>query len=193
MDRRTAVRTLATATILPVLAPADAAALIRARRVLETAAADPPEASGYLPAALSPREMEIVGLVSDIILPPTDTPGATDVGVPAFVDLIVSEWMDEASAREIHDGLADLDAVASDRFGRTFAACTDGERASLVAELDASLPEPGSDDEVPDGFYPTLKRLVVTGYFTTETGAALTGYRITPGAFEGCAVPGAPR
>ena len=34
---------------------------------------------------------------------------------------------------------------------------------------------------------------VITGYFTTQTGAAQTGYRITPGRFEGCVAPGAGR
>ena len=53
------------------------------------------------------------------------------------------------------------------------------------------MPEPGSSEGVPDGFYPTLKRLVVVGYFTTEEGASQTGYRIMPGSYAGCSVPGA--
>jgi hypothetical protein len=185
MDRRTAIRTLATATALPVLAPSDAAALLEARRMLGQA--------GYLPAALTRRELEIVGLVADIILPRTDTPGATDVGVPAFVDLIVSEWMDEDDAEVMHAGLAALDDEARTRFGDGFVECAADDRLALVASLDAQLPVPGEDGEPPEGFYPTLKRLVITGYFTTETGASQTGYRITPGTFEGCVAAGGSR
>ena len=40
---------------------------------------------------------------------------------------------------------------------------------------------------------PKIKRLVIVGYFTTETGASQTGYRITPGTFQGCVVPGGAR
>lgn len=195
MDRRTAIRTLATATALPVLAPDDAAALLDARRALSHSGAPgvASSVSSPAPAALTAREMELVGVVADVILPRTDTPGATDVGVPAFIDLIVSEWMDEEDASELTAGLAVLDAEASTRFGRGLVECDAGQQLTLVQELDARLPVPGSRDEAPEGFYSTLKRLVVTGYFTTEVGAAQTGYRISPGTYEGCVVPGADR
>lgn len=185
MDRRTAIRTLATATALPVLAPSDAAALLEARRALGS--------SVYVPAALSVEELEIVATIADIIIPRTGTPGASDVGVPAFIDLIVDEWMDDEDAELMRAGLAEVDGTASTRFGRAFAACTGDEQVQIVSEYDAQLPAPGSDAEMPEGFYPMLKRLVVTGYFTTETGASQTGYRITPGAFQGCVAPGAGR
>ena len=67
------------------------------------------------------------------------------------------------------------------------------EQLALVRELDDQLPATGSNDEMPEGFYPTLKRLVIVGYFTTETGASQTGYRITPGTFQGCVAPGGAR
>ena len=185
MDRRTALRTLATATALPVLAPSDAAALLDARRLLGE--------RPFVPAALSANELRMVGVIADIILPRTETPGATDVGVPAFVDLIAAEWMDDDDADELHAGLAELDATSEARFGQTFAEASAEEQLTLVRELDDQLPAPGSDDEMPEGFYRTLKRLVIVGYFTTETGASQTGYRITPGTFEGCVVPGGAR
>ena len=188
MDRRTAIRTLATATALPLLGPDDALALLEARRLVA-----PAGPGGWLPAALTPAEIEIVGRVSDIILPRTDTPGATDLGVPAFVDLIVSEWMTEREADELRAGLADLDATAGDRFGAPFVSCDGDQQLSLVRGLDDALPAPGSGAEIPSGFYPTLKRLVLTGYFTTEVGAEQTGYRIRPGTFAGCVAPEAGR
>jgi len=55
------------------------------------------------------------------------------------------------------------------------------------------MPAPSSSEDIPDGYYPTLKRLVVVGYFTTEEGASQAGYRITPGTYLGCSVPGANR
>ena len=188
MDRRTAIRTLATASVLPVLAPERASALLLARRAIGTT-----PGGLSMPAALSAREFEMVGLVADIILPRTDTPSATDLDVPAFVDLIASEWMDDDEAEDVHSGLATLDASAVDRFGSGFVELDGQQQLALVRELDEVLPAPGSDDDVPDGFYPTLKRLVLVGYFTSEEGASQTGYRITPGTFGGCVVPGAGR
>ncbi|MDG2281612.1 MAG: gluconate 2-dehydrogenase subunit 3 family protein [Longimicrobiales bacterium] len=188
MDRRTAIRTLATASILPALAPERVSALLQARQLIGSGTA-----SDFLPAALTRRELEIVGIVADIILPRSDTPSATDVAVPAFVDLVTSEWMDDVEAEEIHSGLSALDLVATDRFGAGFVELGAEQQFALIRALDEQLPEPGSDDAAPDGFYPTLKRLVLVGYFTTETGASQTGYRIMPGAFGGCVVSGVGR
>lgn len=188
MDRRTAIRTLATATVLPVLVPERASAFMEARQALAGV-----PAPGSLPAALSPRELDIVGIVADVILPRTDTPGATDLGVPAFVDLLASQWMDADDAGELHAGLAALDATATQRFGTGFVEASAEQQRALVGELDQQLPVPGSDDEMPEGFYPTLKRFVLTGYFTTEEGASQIGYRMMPGDFGGCVVPGAGR
>jgi hypothetical protein len=188
MDRRTAIRTLATTTALPVLAPDRVSALLEARRWVA-----PSTAGSFVPATLTPGELEIVGRVADIILPRSETPSATDVGVPAFVDLIVTEWMDDDDVDEFRSGLAGLDAVAVERFGRGFEACVVDQQMTLVRELDDQLPDPGSDAETPEGIYPTLKRLVLIGYFTTEAGAAQTGYRLLPGTFGGCVAPGAAR
>src|SRR3954464_8897339 len=42
---------------------------------------------------LAPEQSAIVSAVADRILPRTDTPGAVDVGVPAFIDLLYGEYM----------------------------------------------------------------------------------------------------
>lgn len=188
MDRRTALRTLATASAIPLFAPEGVSALLEARRVLT-----PGTRAHFAPAALSVNELEMVGVIADIILPRTDTPSATDLDVPGFVDLIASEWMDEDEASELHAGLATLDATASTRFGRGFSDATVEAQLTLVRELDAALPASGSPDVELDGFYPTLKRLVLVGYFTTEEAAGQVGYRIIPGQFGGCVAPEAGR
>lgn len=185
MDRRTAIRTLATVTALPVLAPDNAMALMHARSVLDTRPVEP-----FVPVTLSENELEIVGLVADVILPRTQTPSATDVAVPQFIDLLATEWMDDEELSDLRAGLAELDDAAGQRFGRTFTACDGIQQSALVQELDDQLPAPFTDGEIPRGFYPTLKRRVLTGYFTTRAGAASVGYRLSPGAYAGCVAPG---
>lgn len=194
MDRRTAIRTLATATVLPVLAPEQASAMLEARRVV-TGATTGAASSGvpYAPPALTERELEIVGIVADVILPRTDTPSATDLGVPAFIDLLAAEWMEADDVEELRAGLEGLHETARARFGIGFVEATAEQQRALVRELDDVLPEPGSGDEAPEGFYTTLKRLVLVGYFTTPEGASQTGWRLVPGMFQGCVVPGAGR
>src|SRR5579863_7481778 len=50
------------------------------------AAADTPPSAPYQPRTLTPAEMEFSGLLCDLIIPRTDTPGASDAGVPEFID-----------------------------------------------------------------------------------------------------------
>ena len=41
---------------------------------------------------LTAAQADRLVVVVDRILPPTDTPGASDVGVPAFIDRLLAEW-----------------------------------------------------------------------------------------------------
>jgi hypothetical protein len=186
MDRREALRTLGAFASLSLFTPDEQALAAEARRTLGW------DLGHSYPRALSAHQLETVGLLADVILPATETPGATDVGVPAFIDLMVEEWLDEEESAAFLTGIEELDRTARDRFGATFAGAEPADRVTLVEELDQSLTTPVDPDAGPD-FYRWMKRLTLTGYFTSEEGAALTGYRIVPGAFEGCSVSGGSR
>ncbi len=188
MDRRTALRTLIALTGLQALTPEDRIRAVEARRALACLTKD----ASHVPIVLTPHELELVGAVADIILPRTESPGATDVGVPAFIDLMVAEWLDAEQSGTFRNGLEALDESANARFGRPFLAADAAQRETLISELDSGLATPLPDGASPD-FYRWMKRLTLTGYFTSEDGASLTGYRIIPGAYEGCVVAGGDR
>jgi hypothetical protein len=62
--------------------------------------------SGYRPAnGLSSAQRSLVDAIADAIIPRTDTPGATDVGVPDWVELIVAEYYNDAERSEFLSGL----------------------------------------------------------------------------------------
>ena len=142
MDRRTALRTLATAGALPLLAPERVAAVLEARRYL--ASDEDATGSGQ---ALSEHELVMVGLIADVILPRTETPSASDLGVHEFVDLIAAEWMDGDESNALHDGLATLDETSRARFGRGFVDSSGREQLMLISELDTSMPVSVSSDD----------------------------------------------
>jgi gluconate 2-dehydrogenase gamma chain len=138
--------------------------------------------------ALSPVRARAVVAIAEVIIPATDTPGATDAAVVDFVDVILAEWLDPADRDRVIEGIDDVDARARALEGVPFDECSGAGQVRLVAEFDAEAarlrgaPDAGS----PAHFFHDLKRFVLAGYFTSEVGMRALGYRIVPGAFESC-------
>jgi gluconate 2-dehydrogenase gamma chain len=160
MQRRDLLRAFGAATALALLPNEAVAAWTRV-------------ATGVRPASgLTDAQLALVGSIADTIIPRTDTPSATDVGVPAFVDVIVTENF------------------------------TDDERTSFAAGLDAigaKLPGGGVGAGIeaiegadrraePSRTYWRLKGLIIHGYFTSEpVMKTVLMVRVKPGAFDGAA------
>ena len=86
MLRRDLLRVLGGAGIASVLAPLSPEQRLGLGRRLHAAVASGPP--GAL-AALNPEQAALVAELSDLIIPRTDTPGATDVRVVEFIDRIL--------------------------------------------------------------------------------------------------------
>src|SRR3954469_18040769 len=124
-------------------------------------------ADGYVmpPASgLTPAQITLVGALSDAIIPRTDTPGATDVGVPAWVNLIVTEYYTDAERDPFVNGLDAIDAFAIRDSGSPFGSLSPAAKDHIMAALDKP-----ADRNAPEArAYSRLKGLVIHGYFTSE-------------------------
>src|SRR5580658_5465467 len=69
------------------------------------------EAEPLAPKFFNPAQLLVISRLSDIIIPPTDTPGAAAAGVPAYIDLVVNG--DPALQTTFREGLPRLDAIAA--------------------------------------------------------------------------------
>ena len=92
------------------------------------------ELASYTYATLDADQQSLLSALVDQILPATDTPGASDVGVPQFIDMMLSEWYAAEERDGFLAGLAALDARAG---GGSFAALDADAQAALVRQLDA--------------------------------------------------------
>ena len=61
---------------------------------------------------LSPAQLDVVAEISDIMIPKTDTSGAQDAGVPAFIDLMLADVYDKAAQDRFSSGFAQFAAGA---------------------------------------------------------------------------------
>jgi hypothetical protein len=190
MDRREALRLLAMGAALQ-LAPGNLfAALREARALLGTQATL---------RTLDPHQYATVTAITELILPRTDTPGATDVGVSEFIDLIVTEWYKPDERTRFLNGLADVDSRTQALFGKKFVESSPGQQAEILTALGEQMTEEaealrdqaqqyrGSSPRPNQNFYYMLRGLTLTGYYTSEAGATRElDFQIIPGHYDGC-------
>lgn len=188
MDRREALRLLATGTALQ-LAPRNLlATLLEARRLVETQAA---------PRTLSPHQEATTRVMAELILPRTETPGATDVGATEFIDLMLTEWYDEQDRTRFLNGLAEVDLRTKTLFGKTFADGSPDQKAEILAwlgqkmtaEAETAPRQRGSSSLVlSTNFYFMFRRLSLTAYYTSEAGATTAlHFQMIPDSHAECA------
>jgi hypothetical protein len=206
MNRREALRLLAGGATLR-LAPSQFVTtkmltLMReARAVLQ-------EQASSTPKTLNPHQYATVKTVAELILPRTETPGATEVGAVDFIDLILTEWFEDSERTRFLAGLADLDARSQTLFAKDFVDSTTTQQGLILVALGEQMIEDrerererswstagssddGSAPEVPEeskNFYFTLRQLTLTAYYTSEAGATEElHYEIIPARHAGCA------
>lgn len=171
MLRRDLLKASAAAAALSLLPRDVHAAWARARDVVRT-------------GSLSPAQRSTVAALADAILPRTDSPGATDVGVPSFIDVIVTEYYSVTERAEFTAGVGAIDALAVAMTGQSFAALTG---ASLVSVMNA-LDRPTDRTAPAVRGYARLKPLIIHGYFTSEkVQKDVVKTEIWPGRYDGSA------
>ena len=149
----------------------------------------PEAAAPQAPSLLTPTRARVMEALAEVIVPATDTPGASEAGVTEFVAALVDGWLDDDDRDRFLAGLDTVDPACRERFGRPFAECEPGERAAFVRGLDqqvTGLREDPAADETRH-FFHDVKRFTLTAYFTSEAGLAALGHRTTFRTFEGCA------
>jgi len=137
---------------------------------------------GAILGGLSEQQLALIGAVADTILPRTDTPSATDVGVPAFVDVVVSENDSDEDRAAFVAGLDLIEARAKNAAGNAFAQLEPSARASVIESIEAEADRRSE----PARTYWRLKGLIVHGYFTSEpVMKEVLKVEVMPGRFEG--------
>jgi hypothetical protein len=174
MKRRDALRALGAAAAISILPrDAEAAWAVVARR-----------RDGAALASLDAARAATVVALADAILPRSDTPGASDVGVGDFVDAFVAGWFTEQERATFLAGLDAIDALARARGGAPFAELTGEPRDALLRELD----RPADRSTSAARTYARLKGLVVHGYFTSERiQKEVLKVEVMPGRWDGAA------
>jgi hypothetical protein len=124
------------------------------------------------PLSFTPGQRRSASALCDIIIPAdSESPGASAVGVPDFID----EWIsapyprNQADRRVILDGLAWLDAECQKRFGIDFAGSIYGQQSAICDDI---CHEPAAAPPFKAGarFFKRFRNLTAGGFYTTKEG-----------------------
>lgn len=105
--------------------------------------------------------------LSECIIPADDhSPGARAAAVNEYIDLIVSE-SPEATKQIWREGLATINKMSRDKFGKAFADSSADQRVQLLTEISKNERSPQTLEE---RFFRTVKNATAEGYYTSEIG-----------------------
>src|SRR2546430_12566866 len=73
--------------------------------------------------ALDAHQNETVATIAELIIPKTDTPGAREAGVPAFIDVMLADWADDDHRQQFTAGVANVGGQGRALGFNDFVAC----------------------------------------------------------------------
>jgi gluconate 2-dehydrogenase gamma chain len=142
---------------------------------------DRPTPLAQQPRYLTAPQLATASAIADRILPETDTPGAADVGVPAFIDLLFGEFMTDDERRLLTSVLDETEAAALSAHGAPFSTLH-AERQDAVLRRIAEAQQ-GQDQSS----FALIRSATILGYFTSEpVGRTVLHYDPVPGRYEAC-------
>jgi gluconate 2-dehydrogenase gamma chain len=142
-------------------------------------AKDSPPAASWQPKFFQGTQAEVVTVIADILIPKTDTSGALDAGVPAFIDSIMADVYPRDAQDRFRAGIEDFGGV-NQAFLKLDAA---GRTAQVRQALEAALA--GEHEHKP--FILVARELTLLGYFTSKVGITENmEYQAVPTAYRGC-------
>lgn len=125
--------------------------------------------------SLTDTQQKIVAEIAEIIIPKTETPGAKDVGVPAFIEMMLKDCYKELEQQSFTEGLSSMEKVK-------FLSLNSDERRGVLKLLEQETKK-NTGKATP--FWRLIKELTLLGYFTSEAGLkASFEYVQIPGKLE---------
>ena len=153
-------------------------------------------AAGWKPLFLDEHQNETLIVLSDLMIPATDTPGAKAALVNRTIDLVLAAETSEVQ-RGFLNSLGFLDGESMRRFKAAFRYLSREDQDDLLHGM--AYPRVGSKwtgeaETKPDMGYEhfeALKKSIMTAYYSSQMGAQELGWdgAFTHGAFAGCEHP----
>ena len=152
-------------------------------------------APGWKPLFLDEHQNETLIVLSDLIIPATDTPGAKEAFVNRYIDVVLAAETQETQ-RGFLNSLGYLDGESMRRYKAAFRYLPREEQDDLLHALAYPRAASGWTGEAaaPDTghiHFEQLKDRIVTAYYSSQIGERELGWdgAFAHGTYEGCKHP----
>jgi hypothetical protein len=125
-------------------------------------------AQDWKPKVLNPRQNDTVVVLTELIIPQTDTPGAQAARVNRFIDNVLQEAA-PADRDKFLRGLAWMDQRSKALFKKEFPAASQEEQTRLLTRLSAQN-NPDKEETIGRDFFQAIKSMTINGYYTSQIG-----------------------
>ena len=186
MNRRELMKIIAVATGVAMVG-ADALAYI-----------EPEAATSLQESAFSKDDFTLLEAVAETIMPRTDTPGAKDAGIAAFMVGMVTDCYDSAQQAIFMKGLQQIDSRSRERFGNNFVALKTDQQLDLLNEIDTQakaqnerqmkqlMAAVAGEKPEPAHYFTLIKQLTLFSFFSSKAGATQVLRHVSvPGKYDG--------
>ena len=132
---------------------------------------------------LKAEQFHLVAEIADIMIPKTDSSGAKDAGVPAFIDSVLADVYPKDAQDHFTAGLAEF-ATAAAAAGKPF---LEQEPAQRVAFVKRSLETALDGERTPKPFILVARELTLLGFYSSKVGITENmEYVAVPTEYHGC-------
>jgi len=153
-------------------------------------------APGWKPLFLDEHQNETLIVLSDLMIPATDTPGAKEALVNRYIDLVLAAEKPETQ-RAFLNSLGYLDGESMRRFKAAFRYLNREDQDNLLNGMAYAVNESrwtGEADAKPNVgrvHFEALKGRIMTAYYSSQIGEKELGWdgAFAHGPFEGCDHP----
>jgi hypothetical protein len=132
------------------------------------AVSPPPRAASYRPSYFTAAEYRTIDVLTGLIIPADQSPGAREAGVAEFIDFLAAHGEGEIR-QPMRDGLQRLDAAAKMAHAASFAVLPPDQQTEILKAA-------ANGDTEGRVFFRLIRRYTVMGYYTSRIGMAELDY-----------------
>ena len=141
----------------------------------------------WVPSFFTQEEGVVLTALVDIIIPKTDTPSASQVNVPEFIDSYMGVVAYEEQRQEYRDGMKALMKVLKDRFNTDIHKVKEKDYKTILEENFKNLKNKKNKETVIFNFLNALRWATINAYKSSKyIGKEVLAYDPVPGTYIGC-------